>query len=165
MRQDLVSLAAECVELRRALQDSQARRQVCSFLWFPALLLAVWCCWGQVHVLGKATFPVAACTAMVVAVPGTCIIPVHQCYLPPFCPLLVCAACCGLPATHVPLACGLLCLQEAEGLVGELGEVVQKQKLRMRGLAQERAEACARLQAMNPQVRMHGKRSCCVLPS
>lgn len=42
--------------------------------------------------------------------------------------------------------------QEAEGLVGELSEVVQQQKLRMRGLAQEKAEACARLQAMNPQV-------------
>jgi hypothetical protein len=55
-------------------------------------------------------------------------------------------------------------MQEAEGLVGELGEVVQQQKLRMRGLAQERAEACARLQAMNPQVSMHGKRPCCVMP-
>lgn len=44
-------------------------------------------------------------------------------------------------------------LQEAEGLVGELSGVVQQQKLRLRGLAQERAEACARLQAMNPQVR------------
>lgn len=43
--------------------------------------------------------------------------------------------------------------QEAEGLVGELGEVVRQQKLRMRGLVQEKAEACARLQAMNPQVR------------
>ena len=36
--------------------------------------------------------------------------------------------------------------------MGELGEVVRQQKLRMRGLAQEKAEACARLQAMNPQV-------------
>ena len=43
-------------------------------------------------------------------------------------------------------------LQEAEGLVGELSQVVQQQRLRLRGLAQERAEACARLQAMNPQV-------------
>ncbi len=37
--------------------------------------------------------------------------------------------------------------------MGELSEVVRQQKLRMRGLAQERAEAQARLQAMNPQVR------------
>lgn len=36
--------------------------------------------------------------------------------------------------------------------MGELSEVVRQQKLRMRGLAQERAEAQARLQAMNPQV-------------
>lgn len=42
--------------------------------------------------------------------------------------------------------------QEAEGLVGELSEVVRQQKLRMRGLAQEKAEASARLAAMNPQV-------------
>ena len=68
--------------------------------------------------------------------------------LPSLLPLLACAACCYL----LWLAGGLLWLQEAEGLVGELGEVVRQQKLRMRGLAQERAEACARLQAMNPQV-------------
>lgn len=35
--------------------------------------------------------------------------------------------------------------------MGELGEVVRQQKLRVRGLAQEKAEACARLQASNPQ--------------
>lgn len=43
-------------------------------------------------------------------------------------------------------------LQEAEALAAELSEVVQHQKLRMRGLAQEKAEAAARLAAMNPQV-------------
>lgn len=36
--------------------------------------------------------------------------------------------------------------------MGELSEVVRQQKLRMRGLAQERAEAAARLAAANPQV-------------
>lgn len=41
--------------------------------------------------------------------------------------------------------------REAEGLVGELSEVVRQQKLRMRTLAQERAEAAARLQATQPQ--------------
>ena len=37
-------------------------------------------------------------------------------------------------------------------MVAELTEVVQHQKLRMRGLAQEKAEIAARLAAMNPQV-------------
>jgi hypothetical protein len=36
--------------------------------------------------------------------------------------------------------------------------VVRQQKLRMRGLAQERADACARLAAMNPQVGRRARR-------
>lgn len=59
------------------------------------------------------------------------------------------------PPQPVPRAALLLphlLLQEAEALVAELSEVVQHQKLRMRVLAQEKAEAAARLAAMNPQV-------------
>lgn len=43
-------------------------------------------------------------------------------------------------------------------MVRELTEVVQHQKLRMRALAQEKAETAARLVAMNPQVQ--GARAC-----
>ncbi len=38
-------------------------------------------------------------------------------------------------------------------MVTELTEVVQHQKLRIRGLAQDKADVAARLAAMNPQVR------------
>lgn len=49
-----------------------------------------------------------------------------------------------------------VCVQEAEAMVGQLSEVAQHQKLRMQGLAQEKADLAARLTATNPQVRLTG---------
>lgn len=74
---------------------------------------------------------------------GTGIGPLNGC---PPCQLALASSCQRAPS-HLPRL-----PQDAEGLASELSEVVQQQKLRMRGLAQEKAEACARLQAMNPQV-------------
>ena len=107
MRADLEALAADAVELRRALDDSQGRRQVRAN-----------CVLGG---LG------ADCLRRHIVQHALLIVPLLGC----------------LPQQLS---------QELEGLVGELSEVVRQQKLRMRGLAQERAEAQARLQAMNPQV-------------
>lgn len=131
MRADLEALAAECVELRRALHDSQARRQVrpCALGQDEAEQPGRHA-WRQAERHGGSSSSSGSNQHSVARCPWACCAdPAYEPYpvRPPWLP------------------------QEAEGLVGELSGVVQQQKLRLRSLAQEKAEACARLQALNPQ--------------
>lgn len=118
MRRDLEALAADSVELRRALGASEARRQVL----------------GGGGGVGMRAGAGRGFT-----------LPAFSRQLATSSPCLDSAINCRWTVSRCPAP------QEAEGLVGELSEVVRQQKLRMRGLAQEKAEAAARLAAMHPQ--------------